>query len=288
MKKAIYVNGGLGRITAALPALKASNSLIITSGWGELFTLTDLYCIESESAMMHSMLDGLDIITPEPYHQAGYRSGKYNMVKAFHKDLGTKGEDYGLTPDVKTSAVMYDKLVSSGAADKKIITIQVRASGDLHNVRNMGKQSVINAVDAARELGHFPVIIGDENIGFELDCSIVRSTTLTEFVSLIGLSDMFVGGDSSGMHIAKALNIPGIIYLTSTAGHKYYPEHFTEFRHPDHKSTFEYPRLFSAEQAQSKKNDRAGVNRYDISKEEYLKTFESLGETNASTSDGGS
>lgn len=279
MTIAININGGLGRCVCALPALYKSNSLVITNGWEELYALTDLNCIESNSSLIGQMLENVDVISPEPYHQAGYRKGDYSMVEAFHKDIGTQaevGEEfYGLYPDPPTNHDMWRKIQEAGAEGKPIVAIQVIASGP-GNVRNLNESTTKNAIEACRELGLFPVIVGDENIGFETDCVIARGTSLTEYISLIAISDMFIGGDSSGMHIARALNKRGIIYFTSTSGTKYYPDWFHEFRHPDFLDTYEYPRLFAAEHRQTKRNARIGVNNYTISKDNFLEVIEKI------------
>jgi len=278
MDRAISINGGLGRCICALPALHKAGGLVITNGWEELYALTDLNCVEAGSSIIGGLLDNVDVITPEPYHQGGYRKGEYTMIDAFAKDIGVELDEepyYGLYPDSTASQIMYQRIQEAGAEGKPIVTIQVIASGP-GNVRNLNEDTTKNAIEACRELGLFPVIIGDSNIGFETDCTMAQNTTLTEYISLIAISDLFIGGDSSGMHIAKALNKPGVIYLTSTSGTKYYPEHFIEFRHPNFESSFEYPRLFEAEQRQMKKNARMGVNNYFISKEDFTEVINKI------------
>lgn len=265
--KAININGGLGRVVASLPALYASNSLIITNGWEELFSMTNLKTIEAGSSYIGEAIRDLDVVTPEPYHQAGYRRGEYNMVEAFHRDLGTQGTAYGLFPCPTTTARLH-KQVHEAAKGLPLAMVQVKASGE-RNLRDLNEDTTKNAIQALRDAGYFPVVIGDTNLGFDLEVYNINNTSITEFVSLIMIGDIFVGGDSSGMHIAKALNKKGIIIFTSTGGTKYYPENFVEFRHPTYENTVEYPRLFRAELLQNNHNTHKGVDQYFVTTEQF-------------------
>lgn len=273
MPKAININGGLGRIVCALPALKIlqeqePETLIIMGGWEELFLSTGLNVVEAGSVTIGKMLEGYDVITPEPYYQSGYREGLYDMREAFARALGVElvePIDYGFRPCPDACMKLLKHLLElPDAKGKPVAVIQVKASGE-NNIRDLNKDTTLNAVQALKDEGYFPVLIGDMGMSYDIPCYVFQKTSLTDFIALIAICDLFVGGDSAGMHIAKAFKKQGIIYLTSTAGIMYYPEWFIEFRHPDHNQTFEYPRLFRAEQKQAKLNAFKGVNQYYIS-----------------------
>jgi len=283
MPKAININGGLGRVVCALPALKLlqekePDTLVIMNGWDDLFLMTDLNTIEAGSVAIGKMLEGYDVITPEPYHQAGYRNGEYDMRYAFAKDLGVefgKTIDYGIRMD-SNNVRKYMHHFRNEVADAKgkpLAMIQVKASGN-ENIRDLNKETTLNAIEAVKKAGYFPVLVGDTStIPFDLQCYHINNTSLVDYITLLAMCDLFIGGDSSGMHLARAFGKKGIIFFTSTAGIKFYPDWFIEFRHPDHPVTYEYPRLFRAEQKQAKLNEHKGVNKYYISEENFSKAI---------------
>jgi hypothetical protein len=266
------MTGGLGRIVAALPALQAADSLVITNGWEELYSLTTLRTIEANSAYIGEALKGLDIVTPEPYHQADYREGKYNLVQGFHKCLGTEGNYYGLVPDTKTTEA-WAKFLCKEALGKPIAMIQLKSGA---TNRDMSQGNAENVIEALKAKGYFPVIIGDLDISFDMTEFHIKDTSITDYVSLIALCDLFIGCDSSGMHIAKAFNKKGIIFFTSTAGQCFYPENFIGYKHPNHPNTVEYPRLFKAEQVQATLNRAKGLSNYTVPVDYLVDAIETL------------
>lgn len=272
------MTGGLGRIVCALPALKLlqqqePDSVIIMNGWDDLYMHTGLNVIEAASLNVGSILRKYDIITPEPYHQAGYRNGEYDMRFAFAKDLGVElGEalDYDIRPCMKTVKRLLTHFTKDvpDALGKRLAMIQIKASGT-DNIRDINKTNVLNAVNALKNKGYFPIIIGQGEMDYDIPAYVYKDTSLTEYISLIAIADFFVGGDSSGMHLARAFGKKGVILYTSTGGIKFYPGWFTEFRNPAYPDTFEYPRLFKAEYRQTKLNEYLGVERYEVTQEMF-------------------
>jgi hypothetical protein len=288
MPKAINMTGGLGRIVCALPALKLlqekePDTIVVMNGWDDLYLHTNLNTVESSTVAIGALLENYDVITPEPYYQAGYRKGVYDMRYAFALDLGV---EFGNTIDygIKLDPALVRKYLSHfqsipEAQGKPLAMIQVKASGDNLNIRDLNEDTAKNAIFACKANGYFPVLVGDlNNIPFNLECYNINNTALSDFITLIAMAELFIGGDSAGMHLARAFGKKGIIYLTSTAGTRYYPDWFTEFRHPDHPVTFEHPRLFRAEQKQSKLNLIKGVNNYSISEEDFNKAIQDIRE----------
>jgi hypothetical protein len=274
MNRAIYIDGGLGRVIAALPALRASKSLVIVAGWEELFANTDIEHASAGATNLVTALHEVDIYSPEPYHTSKFRCGEQNLVESFNSLLGTEGEDYGLFANQFICNDWMGKFEEiEEAKGRRVALIQVRASGDT-NARDLTEEMSLNAVEACFAAGLYPVVVGSPPL-FDMPCPYFE-TSMSDFIALMSISTLFIGGDSSGMHLAKAMDTPGIICLTSTAGHRMYPEHFKEFRNPKHPCTFEYPRMFNAEERQGFLNVAKGVQDYSISVAEFSEAVEDI------------
>lgn len=265
---AIKMSGGLGRVVSALPALNASNQLVITEGWDELYTMTKLTRIESSSAFIGEALKNEDVITPEPYHTIDYRHGKMNLVESFNSLLGVVGTDYGLYPNPLN--VQHWIKHFGEQTTQPIVVIQPTTS---NFVKSMSEQNVKNCIKSCHELGYFPVIVGD-SVPYNHDAYILSGTSVTDFVSIIAIGAYFIGGDSSGLHIARALGKTGILFLTSTSGIKFY-DGFIEFRHPINNKSIETPRLFAGEITNNKENELTDFN-YVVDVDDIKSSFNIL------------
>jgi hypothetical protein len=266
MSKAIFINGGLGRCVASLPAIhevtrQDPSTIIITGGWPEFWASTGLNCIEMDSLAVEPLISGKDVISPEPYYMNSYREGKIDMVEAFNELLNVEGDNYRMYPNTRAMKELMGSISEQNPDGLPVICIQPKASGTA-NIRDLNQDNTLNIIRLVQKAGGFPVIIGDTDLYFDPKCTTVNETNLTQYISLIGLCHAFIGGDSSGMHIAKALNKPGVILLTSTAGIKYYPDHFTELRVPNHEDSKEFPRLFSVETKRMNHNEAGNLGDY--------------------------
>ena len=274
---AININGGLGRVVAALPMLQSMSedpeTRIITNGFDELFDLTTLKTIEGSSGNILDVCLSHDVHTPEPYRVSAYLRGEIDMSTAFFKAMGSEETRrfYGLTPAYHSVLRMAKLIQDSNTENKPICMIHPTASGE-GNIRNMSQQNVINAIAAAKQDGYYPLVIGVENLGYEIDCLTSGNTSLTDFISLIFLAEVVICCDSAALHLSKALDKRTVVLFTSTAGTKYYPE-MTEFRHPTLTKTFEYPRLFRQEIKQGNINYSNGCDKYIVPVEEFIKSI---------------
>ena len=88
MKKAFFINGGIGRVLCAIPALEwykqhtDPDVVIVAEGWSELFLISPLLRNNifpvGHKGLFEEKLRDKDIITPEPYRLNAYFNQKCN------------------------------------------------------------------------------------------------------------------------------------------------------------------------------------------------------------------
>ncbi|WEV89351.1 hypothetical protein H10PHJ05_50 [Aeromonas phage HJ05] len=236
MKKAIIINGGLGRVLAALPAVlraarEEEDTLVIVEGWSEAYRGQPINAIEGGSIMLRHMIDGVtgDILCPEPYHLAAVRNGEMNLVEAF--DLLINGDVKHHTPvrvTPQSFAALY--VQSLGVPmDRPIAVIQPVGSGGVVDSRSMTVTQIQDTVNLLNESGFSVVVLGDVPV---LDWAGIREFAVQpgnlhymDALRLVAGCQLFVGCDSMGIHAAVAHGVPAIAVLGGTAGSKLYPDH---------------------------------------------------------------
>lgn len=273
MKTAIYINGGLGRCVSALPALIQRGDIVITSGWEEMFDMTPLKTIESFSGAIGDYLEEYDIITPEPYHLAGVRNGKMSLAEGFHHILGTDPSvTEGLYPDIEASARwMYH---FDSITEKPICVIQAAGSSDI-NPRDLTAESTANAIAVVKEAGYYPVVVGSMP-NYDMDCEVLTDTSLTDYISIISVCKLFIGGDSSGMHIASAFGKKGIICLTATAQQVNCRGNFVTMAPANLMHGKSFPRFFREESKQRVRQIEEGIHKHVFTEEDFEEALTTL------------
>ena len=92
MDKAIFVNGGAGRVMCAIPALEKHikenpGSIVVSEAWGELFLtspiLRDKAYMPNTKNLFEEHLKDKEILSPEPYRLNAYYNQKCNLIQAF-------------------------------------------------------------------------------------------------------------------------------------------------------------------------------------------------------------
>lgn len=261
--KAYYINGGLGRVLCAIPALQKlqekEECLVVYDSWSDAYLGAGLKCIEASSLFLAEATKDSDIITPEPYHLKDVRNGKLNLVQGFNKIINNSTKQ--LKPYVpldKRNIADWDNKIPKS----KRVVIQPYGSGGKIDSRSMTTEQVQQVINLVNSLGMVPVLIGTEDLSGYDNAFVTYDTTIADFMSIISLADYFIGCDSAGMHIARGLDIPGTIILGGTSGSKWYPDWFKEQK-SDIKTT-QNIRLFQSERDMDYYNSRMNLMNYDI------------------------
>lgn len=253
MKTVFMIDGGAGRAIAAIPALiKHSKSnpdfRVLVAGWDTLYwgipELHDkVFNPDQKGAFEQFMLDADQVISPEPYRVPGYYKQEKSLAEAFdvlinktddHSDLGV--------PIMKTNrseelnAANFVAQVRQQQQKQKTIVIQpfgrsVEKPQDGvildQSSRSIDPDTYLKLVKKLATKYNL-VLFAEPNFRMEEDTYTAKpDSDLRGWAALIDAADYFIGCDSVGQHMARAVNTPGTVVLGSTfAINTTYPDYF--------------------------------------------------------------
>jgi hypothetical protein len=244
MKKAFFINGGAGRVLAAIPALEYHiknidpTAIIVVEGWIDLYLSSKVLINNVYPANDPNLFEKLkdrEIISPEPYRLNAYFTQKCNLVQAFDMliNYDTPPEEI---PDTKEfnlfisrgDLITGEELVNEarkGLQKEKVIVFQPFGStAEIHGntvIDNSGRSfEVEDIVTIVKELNKkYAVVLmsefkvpGDGPLGVLFP----EDVSLLQWTGIINAADYFLGCDSVGQHIAHALQKPGTVVMGST------------------------------------------------------------------------
>ena len=299
MKTVFMIDGGAGRAIAAIPALikySKSNSdfKVLVSGWDTLFwgipELHDkVFNPDQKGAFDHLLLDADEVISPEPYRVPGYFRQEKSLAEAFdylinktddHSDLGV--------PVLKTNkneelqAANFLAQVRQQQQKQKTVIIQPfgRSMEKPQEGVLMDQSSrSINPdtyLKLAKKLSskYNLVLFAEKNLWMPEDTYTIKpEADLRMWSAFIDAADYFIGCDSVGQHMARALNKPGTVIIGSTfAVNTTYPDYFNIVER-DVQKKYSPIRISGLE---SHLADRANEATVEFTDEEINKIYESI------------
>jgi hypothetical protein len=252
LKKAIFINGGAGRVLCSIPALEYykqnvdQDVVIVAEAWTELFLASpvirnNVYPVGHKGLFQDKLADK-EIISPEPYRLNAFFNQKANLIQAFdmlinglqdvpksktfNLDINKVDQLYGYNTVSqikaqlgKTKAVVFQPFGSGVQRDGDII---IDPSGRSFEVRD-----IVKIVDELSK--HYAVILMtdiDIPIARQLNVAVPKANIL-QWMGIIHSADYFLGCDSMGQHYANALGKPATVVIGST-----FPENIS---YPDNK-----------------------------------------------------
>lgn len=248
-KVAVFLNGGIGRVVTAIPALeklnKTTDLLIVCESGLEAFLghpeLQDKAFHPDTKGLFQRELRHREMLSPEPYRDTGYVNQQRSLAQAF---------DYLLNGDANSPAHptinLYLSKAEEGAAQAVLFNARGYCQKDRVIVfnpfgRSSGNQQglVVDPSSRSLEMDTFKriakalakdntvVYMGEHQI--EQMEGVVAPTGLSirQWAAIIEAADYFVGADSAGQHFAYAFGTPGTVILGSTFKENVtYPKHF--------------------------------------------------------------
>lgn len=253
MKKVFMIDGGAGRVITAIPALekyaKAHQNedwYVFIYGWDFLLwgnKLLQNRCYNPDTkGVWQTILRNADVVvTPEPYRLPSYFRQEKSLVQAFdeiinetndHSDLDSPNLYFNKVEEKNAANVITD--IKSQSGKEKTIVIQPWGSGaykDRNDVIDSASRSLttdtylklVNKLHKKYNLIYF----GEQNLQLKDDPSTKPEADLRSWGALISYSDYFIGCDSVGQHMARAVNTPGTVIFGSTFPiNTSYPDYF--------------------------------------------------------------
>ena len=252
LKKAVFINGGAGRVLCSIPALEYykqnidQDVVIVAEAWTELFLASpiirnNVYPV-GHKGLFEDKLKDKEIISPEPYRLNAYFNQKVNLVQAFDmliNDLQEIPKPKSFNLDINKVDQLYGyntvNQIKSQLGKAKAVVFQpfgsgVQRDGDIiidPSGRSFEVRDIVKIVDELSK--HYAVILMtdiDIPVGRQMHAAIPKANIL-QWMGIIHASDYFLGCDSMGQHYANALSKPATVVIGGT-----FPENIS---YPDNK-----------------------------------------------------
>lgn len=245
MKTVFYIDGGAGRVIAAIPALlkynknhPANDWCVVVPSWHYLYwgipELQDkVYDSDNKGLFENLILDAQQLTTPEPYRLPAYYRQEISLVQAFDREINQTTDHSDLTLPVlkfNKAETRWAKNVIETAAQHqgKTRTILVQPFGrgariDAGEVIDDGNRSL--SADAyiilAKKLSvrYNLIFMGEPEYQISTDTyshKMPMGTDLRMWAAIVDQVDYLVGIDSVAQHMARAVNTPGTVIFGST------------------------------------------------------------------------
>lgn len=256
MKKIFFIDGGAGRVIAAIPALLKYGRLnpnvdwcVLVAAWDYLLwgipELQDrTYGLDTKGLFDNVVKNADMICTPEPYRNPAYFRQEISLVQAFDREINNTTDH----SDLGTPTMVFNR--------QEMLVAQ-NTIRDLKNIQKKSKTVIFQPFGRGAKIDQAANAIIDEesrslsqkdylnlckrlalryNMIFfgELDFQMKEDTfagkytcDLRQWGSLVAEADYFLGCDSVGQHIARAVGTPGTVIFGSTFPvNTSYPDYF--------------------------------------------------------------
>jgi hypothetical protein len=244
--KAFMINGGAGRVLCSIPALekyyeetKDENFIIVCEGGTELYkghSILDsrTYDIWHKN-LFHEKIRERDIVTLEPYRIWEYYNQKASLAQAFDIEINGKG----IRELPKSKLVLSKTELAQGAEvvneikeklkKKKIVVIQpfgrsVQLVGGMPTDPTGRSFDFTNLISLIKKLQKkdFGVVLFSEvgidtsKLDLKEEVAHPKNITLRQWAAILKHADLFLGCDSVGQHLTRALDVPTVAVFGST------------------------------------------------------------------------
>lgn len=253
-KTIFYIDGGAGRVITAIPALLKYHRLNPTADWAVLIPAWDYlywgipelqdrtYGVDTKGIFDSIVLNSERIITPEPYRVPAYFRQEISLAEAFDREINNTTDHSDLGPPVmifnrQEMAVAKATILELKNAQKRQKTIVFQPYGRGAKVerdeivddesRSLDSRSYLALVKKLAQRYNM-IFFGEPQFQQKADTFAANYTCdLRQWGALIQEADYFLGVDSVGQHMARALGKPGTVIIGSTfAKNTSYPGYF--------------------------------------------------------------
>ena len=242
--KAYFINGGAGRVICSIPAFEKlaeteEDFIIVCEGGMDFYKghplLHDRAYDNWHKGLFDQHIKHRDCITPEPYRVWEYFNQKCSLAQAFDIAINNKGvRDL---PPPKISLNKYEVVQGYNVVQEvkfktgfdKAVVIQpfgrgVQNQGDFvvdPSSRSLHLNSVLEIINDLKKeyavilMSEFPIAL-EENDSGKYPVAMPQIPDLRIWAGIIDVADHFIGCDSVGQHIARALGKTATIVTGST------------------------------------------------------------------------
>lgn len=240
MRKIICLDGGAGRVIAAIPALEKyvknhpeEDIRILIGGWDNLLwgntLLQDITYNPDTKGIFDEFIKDADVlISPEPYRVPAYFNQKLSLAQAF--DLEINGSTEVSVPrlflskaEEKNAANLIADIKAQQKKNKTIVIQPFGRSarvdrGDIIDDSSRGLDSAAYLKLVKKLSTKYNLFLfAEKNFHLPEDTYTMKpEMDLRMWSALIEGCDYFIGCDSVGQHMARAFDKPGTVLVGST------------------------------------------------------------------------
>jgi len=241
--KIFFIDGGAGRVVAAIPALLKYHRLNPNTDWAVLVAAWDFmfwgipelqdrtYGLDTKGLFDNVVSGATQIITPEPYRLPAYFKQELSLAQAFDREINNTMDHSDLGVPKLVFNYQEQQVAKSTIADLKVAqkrqkTIVFQPFGRGAKVdktvvydeesRSLSQKDYLTL---ARKLSsrYNMIFFGEPDFQMKEDTFASKYTCdLRQWGALIEEADYFVGCDSVGQHMARAVGTPGTVIFGST------------------------------------------------------------------------
>lgn len=236
--QAYFINGGAGRVIASIPAFEKlaetnTDFIIVCEGGSEMYRghpILDQRAYDHwHKGIFVDQLKHRDLISPEPYRVWEYYNQMCSLSQAFDIAINNKGIRKLSAPAINLNkleiaeAYKFMQEVKARSGFEKTVVIQPFGRGVMANhgmivdpsSRSFSQTDLIDIVNSLKK--EYAVIIMSEfgNIT-GIEAATPKIPNIRIWAAIIELSDYFLGCDSVGQHIARALEKSSTVVTGST------------------------------------------------------------------------
>ena len=244
--KAFFINGGAGRVLCSIPAFEKyaeehDDFIIVAEGGTDFFkghpTLDGKVYDVWHKNLFQEHLKHRDCVSPEPYRMWHYYNQKCSLTQAFDMEINGLEEPRELPKPTLNLTKMeviagYNMVqeVKAVTGKDKVVVIQpfgrgVEQVGDFIADASSRSMSLVNTVDIISDLKkdygvivmseiQFPVEENEDKSKYKIARPQIEDIRV--WASVIDVADHFLGVDSIGQHICKALDKKATVVIGST------------------------------------------------------------------------
>lgn len=271
------INGGAGRVIAAIPALEKYHALnpdddfnVLVYGWESLYwghpVLQPRTFGIGQKGLFNSSIKHNRVVCPEPYMLHSYYTQKVHLIEAFDEEINDTTNHSPILPVpnlyLSNNEINRAKMLIQEKLKEKnkstVVVFQPYGSGiAINNGRPIDSSARSFDVDDALRIihilskDHLVIYFGDQEFNHPGDNYSVnffdKSPDIRLYMALISQANYFLGCDSLGQHIAYSFGIPGTVVMGGTFEKNVtYRNHFVIYRN-HHRPVYSPIRLTPAD-----------------------------------------
>ncbi len=243
---AFFINGGAGRVICSLPAFELyekenpdDDFIIVCEGGMDFYkghpTLHNRAYDHWHKGLFEEHIKDRNCISPEPYRVWEYYNQKCDLAQAFDIAINNKGlrevsdpKIYANKQEIVQAATIIEEIKQGTGKDKVLVVQPFGRSTESHSdfiidstSRSFQLNNIVDIINILKKeyaiivMSEIPVPL-EEKENTQYPVAQPQIPDLRIWSSIIDIADHFLGCDSLGQHMAKALGGSATIITGST------------------------------------------------------------------------